>query len=664
MIFGDADMYRAFDEDEFFPYFQPLVELRSGQLAGFEVLARWRHGKLGIIPPDEFIPAVEKHGLIDRLTGAILEKAFRVKPLLASSMKLSINLSPIQLVDRALPEKIRASVAPSGFALERLTIEITESALMGDLPSARAVAQDLKSMGCRLSLDDFGTGYSSLKHLQALPLDELKVDKSFVSTMTTARESRKIVAAVVGLGQSLGLETVAEGVETPEHANMLLWLGCDLVQGWLYGRPVPTEEIPRLVSPEWKCYSASISAAAEAEPMMTIDALPAHQLAQLRAIYDGAPVGLCLLDHKMRYVSLNRRLAELNGAPISAHLGKTPGEIIPLTFEVVEPYIRSALRGEPVLGVEVEKPAAESGGSARSLLLNYQPVKDEAGEVVGASVAIVDITQRKRVEQALKESEDHYRSMVRHNPHIPWVLNDKGELIEASPRWEAMTGQTYEETLGDGWQKMLHPDDVRPTLAAIDRCLRTKEPIDVKYRIRTLDGEWRLMRSRGSASVSTHGKVSRIYGTVEDVHDPHQTEEALRVTKAQLIAVLASTPVGVILADAPEGKIVLANAMAEGLFAGRTLLGLQAAEYGKLHAEHEDGSELEAGEYLLARALERSGPLEPEEVWLTRKDGTRIAAELRAAPIVAENGKALGAILFIDAHGLNVQAGNGADFAV
>ena len=205
----------ALDRDEFFPVFQPIVELRTGRLTGFELLARWRHAT-----PDEFIPWIEASGLSSRLTQTLLGKAFSSIPLLQSSLHLSCNLSPIQLQNCEIPALIASCAEQGKFPLDRLTLEVTESALLKDLPRANAIAHELKQLGCRLALDDFGTGYSSLLHLQSLPFDKLKVDRSFVSSMTEVRESRKIVAAVVGLGQSLGLTTVAEGIETPAEASM------------------------------------------------------------------------------------------------------------------------------------------------------------------------------------------------------------------------------------------------------------------------------------------------------------------------------------------------------------------------------------------------------------------------------------------------------------
>ena len=515
MLFAPIDLLGAFERDEVVPFFQPLVELRTGQLAGFEVLARWNHPNLGTILPDHFIPTVEKIGLIDKLTQAILDMSFACPVLVDSALTLSVNISPLQLVDFKLPERIAAAAEKGGFALDRLTIEITESALVDDLPRAKIVAEELKALHCRLALDDFGTGYSSLKHLNALPFDELKVDREFVSSMTLKRDSRKIVASVVGLGQSLGMITAAEGVETQEQADLLFWMGCDLGQGWLYGKPLPADQLACLISDASRIFPRCMPAPVS-ESSMSLGALPGQRLAQLQAIYDGAPVGLCLLDQNLRNVSLNRQLAQMNGVAAEAHLGRTPAEIIPRTFQIVEPFMRRALAGEPVFGVEVQKPPLEPGPRGQTLLISYQPVRDEAGEVLGVSVAIMDITDRKQIEQALKESEDHFRNMVMLSPHVPWVLNTEGEVIEAGPRWEFITGQPVEQALGNGWLKALHPDDVQPSLEAIRASLRTGKVIDIQYRVRQPHGEWKWMRSRGSPRVGPSGKVLCVYGVVEE----------------------------------------------------------------------------------------------------------------------------------------------------
>jgi PAS domain S-box-containing protein len=405
-----ATVRQALECDELEPFFQPIVEIRTGRLTGFEVLARWKHPQLGLMLPENFIPLAEEDGLVGLLMRQILRKAFLSGPLFPARLVLAANVSPSQLRDPSLPGQIREAAAEAGFPMERLTIEITESGLIGNLDLAQRIARELKDMGCRLALDDFGTGFPSLRHLQALPFDELKIDRSFVNSITTARESRKIVAAIVGLGHSLGLNTVAEGVETAEQVSILLWLDCEFAQGWLYGRPMSADLIPeRVTATPWRL-SGKVSTRDADWAVSSLEALPEQRLAQLQAIYNGAPVGLCFLDRKLRYVSINRRLADMNGAPVSAHLGRTAMEMIPNIFPTVEQHILRALQGEATEDVEVFKPASGPRKTSSTILCSYQPAFDEAGDVIGVSVAVVDISERKRVEAALSETEKCTRS--------------------------------------------------------------------------------------------------------------------------------------------------------------------------------------------------------------------------------------------------------------
>jgi PAS domain S-box-containing protein len=527
MLVDIAHIRSALEDDALVPCFQPIVELHTGLLAGFEVLARWRHPHLGLVLPENFIPLADQNGLIGLLTQQIMRKAFLSASLIPDPLVLAVNVSPSQLRDMGLPLQIREAAAQAGFPLKRLTIEITETGLLDNLERAQQITRELKALGCRLSLDDFGTGYSSLSHLQALPFGELKVDRSFVSSMTNSRESRKIAATIIGLGRSLGLRTVAEGVETEEQAEMLLWLGCEFAQGWFYGKPMTTDRLPDAVAATPRKLTTRLSMHGDGWVVSSLEAQPSQRLAQLQAIYDGAPVGLCFLARNLRYVSLNRRLADMDGNSIAAYMGKTVQEMIPRAFPFFEPYLRRALRGESIPEVEVSVPSPIDGEADRTTLLSYQPAFDEAGEVIGVSLSAIDITARKRTEEALRESEEHLRNMVELNPEIPWVLDAEGNNIDVSSRWTRLTGLTKEQTRNLGWLDALHPDDVEPTMKALREGMRTIMPIDVEYRVKSLDQGWRWMRSRGSPRVGPTGKIVRWYGSVEDIHERKLMEEAL-----------------------------------------------------------------------------------------------------------------------------------------
>ncbi|MES2393944.1 MAG: EAL domain-containing protein [Acidobacteriota bacterium] len=382
-----SELVCALEQDQVIPAFQPIVELRTGKLRGFEVLARWNHPDVGPVLPENFIALAEDNGLIGELTNQVFRKAFLAGRQIGD-LRLAVNISPRQMRYSSLPGQIWNSAEDAGFPLNQLTIEITESALLENLEQAGKIACALKEMGCRMSLDDFGTGYSSLKHLQALPFDQLKIDRSFVESMATRRESRKIVAAIVGLGHSLDLVTVAEGVEEDDQAELLLRLGCQLAQGFRYGRPLPADSLPAVM------VAKPISVAIRASEDAILDALPAQRLAEMQAIYDGAPVGLCFVDRTLRYVSLNRRMGKMNGLPVEEHLGQRIVTLFPQWYKTHESYLQAALAGEAVDRIEIEEPGEYRGRPGRKVLASFYPVKDEAEEVIGISMALMEMRRR------------------------------------------------------------------------------------------------------------------------------------------------------------------------------------------------------------------------------------------------------------------------------
>jgi PAS domain S-box-containing protein len=521
------ELKTAIEHGQVVPYFQPVVELRTGRLLGFEVLSRWLHPERGLVYPVEFIEKAESNGLIGLLMESVVYQASVVASSWPTHLRLSANLSPIQLKEMETPYRLRDAVVRGGFSMDRLTIEITESALLGDLSLAQDVVRCLKQMGARLAIDDFGTGYSSLNHLRALPFDVLKVDASFVRSMTLKREDRKIVAAVIGLGHSLGLVTVAEGVEEQAQTDMLLCLGCHVGQGWLYGKAMPAEEATKLAMDASDFGGTEFpSPNIAADMAFHLEAFPSQKLAQLQALYDGAPAGICFLDLNLRYVSLNRRLAEINGAPVETHIGRTVAEVLPDVYEAIHPLLQEALHGDHTVSFEIEM-------RGRALLANYQSVRDEAGEVIGISVAILDITERKRIEVALRESEDHYRHAVELNPQVPWTADPDGMIIDVSPRWTLLTGLTKEESLGLGWLRAVHPDDLERLSTEWMSASQAGRPADTEYRILDRDGTWRWMRSRASPRRDERGEIIRWYGTLEDIADRKQAEESLRLIIAQ-----------------------------------------------------------------------------------------------------------------------------------
>jgi PAS domain S-box-containing protein len=515
------DLCRAIDNHEIVPWFQPIVDLRTGLLSGFEVLARWHHPQRGMVPPSEFIPLAESTALIGPLMESLLAQAFEGAADLPKHLTLSVNVSPLQLRDRFLPEQMQRAVERGGFSFQKLIVEITESALVLDLDLGARIAKELKALGAQLALDDFGTGYSSLRHLQALPFDKIKIDASFVQSMTSQRESRKIVAAVVGLGHSLG-----EGIEEKEHADLLFGLGCDLGQGWWYGKPMPATELAAILAKEVQAPKQNDAVSVIAEVARNLEAMPAQRLAQLQAIYDGAPVGLSFLDRNLRYVSTNEQNARMKDIPVQNHIGRSVAEVLPDAFPQLEPALRLALTGEPTSGIEYRVANSSQPDGYSALLTSYQPIRGAEDEIVGISAAVMDITERKRIEQALAESEAHFRQTLEQHPALLWTADAEGMITDIGPQWVTLTGIAKEEALGDWWIKGVHPEDAARAVRVWQEAVFTGQPYDIEYRCRGENGSWPSVRARAMARRGASGEIVQWYGTLQ-VIDVRRTEQGL-----------------------------------------------------------------------------------------------------------------------------------------
>ncbi|MFQ1003904.1 putative bifunctional diguanylate cyclase/phosphodiesterase [Modestobacter sp. SSW1-42] len=224
-------------------HFQPIVELRSGTVVGVEALARWTHPELGAVPPLEFIGVAEQHGLIGALGQHVLHSACAQLTALrrqsGRTLRLGVNVSGLELCDPGYPERVAAVLEETGWPAEEVVLEVTESLLEADSEVAVAALHTLRGLGIRVALDDFGTGYSSFSRLDTLPVDVLKVDSSFTATITSSVRRAQMLRSIVDLAGALGLDIVAEGIETADQADLLRSLDCTFGQGWLHGRPMP-----------------------------------------------------------------------------------------------------------------------------------------------------------------------------------------------------------------------------------------------------------------------------------------------------------------------------------------------------------------------------------------------------------------------------------------
>jgi predicted signal transduction protein with EAL and GGDEF domain len=242
----EAKLRRALDEQEgLFVFYQPIISIETGKVTAREALVRWHHKQRGWISPGGFVPVAEESGLIEKLGTFVLDRACREAARWTDEARVAVNVSAAQLGKGTLGPAVLSALARSGLSPDRLEIEVTETALLGNEADCIADLRWLRDMGVRVALDDFGTGYSSLRALQHFPVDVVKIDRSFIAPIEDDPQEAAIVAAVISLSHALGLRTVAEGIESVAQVDRLRALGCDLAQGYYFARPGPPDVVRR-----------------------------------------------------------------------------------------------------------------------------------------------------------------------------------------------------------------------------------------------------------------------------------------------------------------------------------------------------------------------------------------------------------------------------------
>lgn len=235
----EHDMALAIVNKEFVVYYQPIVDSFSQKIYSYEALIRWVHPLKGLLSPDSFIPVAEKTGMINEMGKAVLEIACREAAGWAVPAKISVNVSPVQLSSKAFAGIVLTILKETGLPPDRLELEVTESSLFTESATPINTLNKLRALGVKISIDDFGTGYSSLSRLSRLAFDKIKIDKSFVHSISTQEDALTIIKLITGMAKSLNMKAVAEGVETQEQLTRLQALGCDFAQGYLFGKPQP-----------------------------------------------------------------------------------------------------------------------------------------------------------------------------------------------------------------------------------------------------------------------------------------------------------------------------------------------------------------------------------------------------------------------------------------
>ncbi|MFT3667653.1 MAG: EAL domain-containing protein [Pseudoxanthomonas sp.] len=497
--------------EKIFPAYQPIVCLRTRAIHGLEVLARWHDPEWGNVPPKDFIPIALQASLLPLLTLNLVRRACAEASAWPGHFCLAFNVPPSLLQDAPAVRLLLEAMATSSFPLDRICIEMTEDELIEDDAAAERAFGYLKSHGIRVALDDFGTGFSSMVRLSRFGFDELKIDGSLIERLAIDRESRKVVSAIIGLGHSLEVPVVAECVETEAQADVLRELGCDFVQGWLTGRPVSGDQAARLIA------AAPVHAASPASLPLS----PYLRQHQLSSLYTNAPVGLAFLDLDMRYAAANMQFARMAGRPL--------GEIVDAHVEQVyapdiAAWILQASRRILDSG-EVSRIEFRFPGREETFLVVGTRVTDETAQPIGVSVVTIDITDRKRAEDEMRDRDALYRAVVELGPNVLWVSGADGTLTYISPAPQEPEGCAMEARMA-AWYARMHDDDVPRVRAEWSRAVQTQDAFETRFRLRWFDDRWRWVSSRATQRTAADGTRSW-FGVFTDISRQVELEDQL-----------------------------------------------------------------------------------------------------------------------------------------
>jgi diguanylate cyclase (GGDEF)-like protein/PAS domain S-box-containing protein len=481
------------------PAFQPIVDMQREEIVGFEILARWTDPEFGEIGPTTFIPLLERHHLIDDLSKALVRSACSAAIDWPGNLYLAFNMSPDQLLSGDLPDWIATLAADIRYPLDRLQIEITEGSLLSDSEQAYTTLRRLDALGISVSIDDFGTGYSSLARLEAFPFRTLKIDARFVRGVDQDQAKRRIAAAIIGLGQSLGMTIVAEGVETRAEEAILRDLGCTIGQGWLYGRGTPARDAETMRT---RFRSEQISTT-------SLDASPFQQLHQLRTLYQQAPVGLCFLDMQFRYVRTNDAFASMHGLSAKELEGRAVND-------VMQGALLDRFNALLVQTLDQALPPQDYKLNDRDFRVFAQKVVDVGGDVIGISIVSIDITQQNLLLEHVTLSEQHYRQVIELGPNIAWGANAQGVVDYMSPSADDPPDDTLQNRI-ERWYTTMHPVDRLRVRAEWLHWIPSGVPFRTSFRILWRDGLYRWVESRAHPKFGPDGSIDRWCGMICDL---------------------------------------------------------------------------------------------------------------------------------------------------
>jgi PAS domain S-box-containing protein len=535
------DLGYALERNEFRLVYQPQLDLRTGKLAGVEALLRWEHPVRGVVFPYEIIPLAEETGWIAAISEWVLQTACRQNKAWQEAglppLIVSVNLSARQLNYTGLSRTVRRIIEEEDLAPEYLALEITESNML-DIQRALPVLTELKQIGVKLSLDDFGTGYNSFAYLRQLPVDRIKIDKSFISTCTIDEMDADIVKTLIALAHRLNIGVTAEGVVTKEQLIFLQQNLCNQAQGYFFSEPLLPEELAHRIH--------------EIQQVVHRDGIPQElsrqkwlqgALEQARKELQKTVRKQCGMifkfirsEGKFIHTFCEGELIYRIGFTPEQVVGKELHEFLPYAeAEQKLPYYQRAWEGEENVIYEAEV-------NGIGYLVALRPVL-RRGQVEEVVATAVEITAKKKAEEALRQFEETFRLIAENTQDVIGVLDPNGIVLYASPAHKKIFGFSPDVYAGRSAQDGVHPEDRARVKIQFASMIASGTPCRMEFRYRHADGMWLDVEAFKTPVMDEQGRVKHVVFVMRDISERKKAEEWIR--KSEKMSVVSKLAAGI-----------------------------------------------------------------------------------------------------------------------